>query len=206
VANKELKIWDATMENLKDIDVGSWFSAEFKDERVPTLGEVLDECKGNARVNIELKYYGYDQQLEQRVAEIVEAHDMTSDIVIMSLKKDAVVKTKSLRPSWKAGLLMSVSAGDVKNIKADFLAVNASFVDRSLIQAAHDNGKEIYAWTVNDAPTMSNLIGRGVDGLITDKPALARSVLEQRAEMGVAERLLLELAEILGVDPEFGEP
>ncbi len=206
MANNELRIWDATMADLRDIDVGSWFSTEFNDERVPTLGEVLTECKGNACVNIELKYYGYDQQLERRVAEIVEAQQMTADIVIMSLKKDAVVKMKSLRPSWTAGLLMSVSAGDVKNIKADFLAVNASFINRGLIQAAHDDGKEIYAWTVNDAPTMSNLIGRGVDGLITDKPALARSVLEQRAEMGAPERLLLELAEILGVVPEFGEP
>ena len=40
-AKMELKIWDATMEDLKDIDIGSWFAPEFKDERVPTLAEVL---------------------------------------------------------------------------------------------------------------------------------------------------------------------
>ena len=31
------------------------------------LAEVLDACKGKVGVNIELKYYGHDQQLEQRV-------------------------------------------------------------------------------------------------------------------------------------------
>ncbi|MDG2284983.1 MAG: hypothetical protein P8N43_05595 [Alphaproteobacteria bacterium] len=47
--------------------------------------------------------------------------------------------------------------------------------------------------------------GRGVDGLITDKPALARSVLEWRSQMSVAERLIMELAGIFGVTPQFGE-
>ena len=43
LAGVNLKIWDATMADLQEIDVGSWFSPEFKDERVPTLGQVLDE-------------------------------------------------------------------------------------------------------------------------------------------------------------------
>jgi glycerophosphoryl diester phosphodiesterase len=206
LAGVKLKIWDATMADLRDIDIGSWFGAEFKDERVPTLGEILDECKGKVRVNIELKYYGHDEQLEQRVAEIVEAHEMASDIVLMSLKIGAVEKMKSIRPSWKVGLLMSVSAGDLGSIDADFLAVNAGFAKRSFIRSAHDSGRQVHVWTVNDAPTMSAMIGRGVDCLITDKPALARSVLEQRAKMSPPERLLLELAGILGVVPETGEP
>ena len=54
LAGNKLKIWDATMDDLKDIDIGSRFAPEFKDERVPTLGEVLDECKGKIQVNIEL--------------------------------------------------------------------------------------------------------------------------------------------------------
>jgi glycerophosphoryl diester phosphodiesterase len=53
---------------------------------------------------------------------------------------------------------------------------------------------------------MSSMISLGVDGLITDKPALARSVLEQRAQMSPAERLLLELASLLGTESELGDP
>jgi glycerophosphoryl diester phosphodiesterase len=66
-------------------------------------------------------------------------------------------------------------------------------------------GKEVYVWTVNDAPTMSAMVSRGVDGIITDKPALARSVLKLRAALSPAERALLELAGILGVTPEIHE-
>ena len=39
--------------------------------------------------------------------------------------------------------------------EADFLAVNAAFVNRRFVRSAHDSGKEVYVWTVNDAPTMS---------------------------------------------------
>ena len=173
LAGVDLKIWDATMTDLENIDIGSWFNAKFRDERVPTLGDVLEECKGKAGVNIELKYYGHDEQLEQRVADIVESHDMASQVVVMSLKIDAVKKMKSLRPKWKVGLLMSVSAGNLGNIDADFLAVNAAFASRNLVRSAHDNGREVYVWTVNDAPTMSTMMSRGVDSLITDNPALA---------------------------------
>jgi glycerophosphoryl diester phosphodiesterase len=101
---------------------------------------------------------------------------------------------------------MSVSAGDLQQVEADFLAVNAGFARRRLVRSAHDADKEFYVWTVNDAPTMSAMMSRGVDGLLTDKPALARSVLEQRSQMSAPERLLLELAWLLGTTPEMGEP
>ena len=205
VAGNDLKIWDATMEDLRDIDIGTWFDSEFGDQRVPTLGEVLDECHGKIGVNIELKYYGHDEQLEQRVADIVTAHDMDTQVKAMSLKIGGVRKMKSIRPDWEVGSLMSVSAGNIKNIEADFLAVNASFANRNLIRTAHASGKEVYVWTVNDGPTMSAMMSRGVDGLLTDKPALARTVLEQRAEMSAPERLLLEVARMLGSAPEFAE-
>ena len=199
------KIWDATMADLAVIDIGSRFSPAFKDERVPTLAAVLDACKGKIGVVIELKYYGHDQQLEERVARIVDERGMASRIAVMSLELDQVKKMKALRPSWTVGLLLSVSAGNLRASGADFLAVNGAFASRRFVRSAHLRGMNVYAWTVNDAATMSAMIGRGVDGLITDKPALANAVLAQRAGMSPALRLLLELAGILGVKPEITE-
>lgn len=203
LAGNPLKIWDATLPDLARIDIGSWFDPKFGDQRVPTLAQVLEECRGRAGVMIELKYYGHDRQLEKRVVDIVEACRMTDEIVIMSLKREAVEKMKALRPNWQVGLLMSVAAGDLRNINADFLAVNASFVDRSFVRANHSIGKQVSVWTVNDPVNMSRMIGKGVDGLITDKPALARTVLQQRADMSAPERLLVELAGVFGIEQEI---
>lgn len=205
VAGVDLKIWDATTDDLKDIDIGGWFAPEFANQRVPTLAEVLDECKGKIGVNIELKYYGHEKQLEERVVKIVESRGMASEIVLMSLKMEGVRKLKSLRPDWGVGLLMSVAAGNLSKIKADFVAVNAKFATPAFVRSVQRAEKELYVWTVNDASSMSRMISRGVDGLITDKPRLARRVLERRAEMSGLQRLLLELAGVIGADSESDE-
>ncbi len=61
-------------------------------------------------------------------------------------------------------------------------------------------------WTVNDPVHMSRMVGRGVDGLITDEPALANRVLAERAELSSLERLLLEAALWLGAVPPEPSP
>jgi glycerophosphoryl diester phosphodiesterase len=38
----------------------------------------------------------------------------------------------------------------------------------------------VVPWTVNDVQTMAELVDLGVDGLVTDQPALARSVVIAR--------------------------
>jgi glycerophosphoryl diester phosphodiesterase len=202
LAGVNLKIWETTAEELRKVDIGSRFAPEFAGERVPTLDEVLQTCKGRVRVNIELKYYGHDKRLEERVVERVEAHQMQSDVVIMSLKYDAIRKVRSLRPTWKIGLLSAVTVGDLTKLDADFLAVSIGLATRSFIRSAHNSGKEVYVWTVNDPVTMSTVIGHGVDNVITDEPAMARSVLEQRAVMSPVERLLVELAVLFGGRPK----
>lgn len=150
-------------------------------------------------MNIELKDYGHGQRLEERVAEIVEAHGMQQEVILMSLKPAVVKRMKALRPEWTVGLLMSVAVGDAASLEADFLAVNARFVSRAFVRRAHRAGKAVYAWTLNDAVGLSTLISRGVDGVITDYPDLAARVLQQRALLSPVERVLLELAEVLGV-------
>jgi glycerophosphoryl diester phosphodiesterase len=98
VAGIDLKIWDATKAELADIDIGSWFSPSFSDQRVPTLREVLELCRNRAGVIIELKYYGHNVQLEQRVAAIIEATGMADDIMIMSLDSGGIQRMRQLRP------------------------------------------------------------------------------------------------------------
>lgn len=204
IANVDLKIWDATLADLANIDIGSSFDSRFQAERVPTLRQVLAESNGKIQVLIELKYYGHDRQLEQRVADIVETEGMQKHIAVMSLKHDKVQKMKALRPRWKVGLLTSAAVGNLTNVQADFLAVNARLASRNFVRSVHNSDKEVLVWTVNDASTMSTMIGRGVDGLITDEPALANTVLDHRIEISMLGRLLLELAGILGVTPEIG--
>jgi len=204
LAGVNLKVWDATMEDVAEIDIGSWFGPDYGDERTPTLREVLEAAKGRAKVIIELKYYGHDVDLENRVAALVEEMGMEEDIATMSLKYPAVQKMKALRPDWRAGVLAATAVGDLSGLEGDFVAVNAATVSPGLIRSVHEAGKDIYVWTVNDPLQMSAMASMGVDGLITDRPAMANEVLRVRAEMGPGERLLLWLATTFGMQIDTG--
>ena len=199
LAGVDLKIWDATMEDLATIDVGSWFDPAYASERIPRLEEVLEITRGRAKLLIELKYYGHDFDLEARTVQIVERVGMGEQVATMSLKYPAVEKMLDLRPDWRAGVLAATAIGDVARLEGDFVAVSASYANPHLVASTEAAGKDLYVWTVNDPLRMSAMISMGVDGIITDEPALARHVLSVRARMSAPERMMLFLAERLGL-------
>ncbi|NEV62880.1 glycerophosphodiester phosphodiesterase [Thiorhodococcus minor] len=198
LANVDLKIWNASLEDLDRIDVGSWLSPEFADARVPTLRQVLEAARGEAGVVIELKYYGHDEDLERRVVEIVEATGMAGKVAVMSLDYTGIQKIRALRPDWTIGLLSAKGIGDMTRLDADFLAVNMGMATPGFVQRTQASGKQLFVWTVNDPVSMSRMMSLGVDGIITDEPAMAREVLAQRAELSPVERLLVHTAVLLG--------
>ncbi len=198
LAGVNLKVWESTLKQLRGIDVGSWFGSEFSAERIPTLAQVLEAAHGQSGVIIELKYYGHDQQLEQRVVEIVEQAGMVDDIAIMSLKLDGILKIRSLRPDWIIGLLSAKAIGDLTKLDVDFLAVNVGMATTGFVRRTRSAGKQVYVWTVNDPVTMSRMMSLGVDGIITDEPALARNLITERSNLSSVERLLVHTAVLFG--------
>ncbi len=53
-------------------------------------------------------------------------------------------------------------------------------VDRKLVDRAHELGLQVHVWTIDDPDEMRRLIDVGVDGLMTDEPALMKTVLIER--------------------------
>ena len=53
-------------------------------------------------------------------------------------------------------------------------------VDRRFVEVAHEMGKVVHVWTINDAPTMGRLLDMGVDGLISDYPTVMVAEIEAR--------------------------
>lgn len=194
-----LKIWDATFEDLADIDIGGWFDPTYADQRTPLLRDVLELAKGRSKVLIELKYYGHDEDLENRVIGIVRETGMVGNIATMSLKYPAVKKMLELEPDWRTGVLAATAVGDMAGLDGDFVALSMGRATPWLTSSIQDAGKDLYVWTVNDPLDMSKMISMGVNGLITDEPALARQVLEFRAGLSTPQRLVLWMSEELGL-------
>jgi glycerophosphoryl diester phosphodiesterase len=113
---------------------------------------------------------------------------MENDCVFMSLDREMVRKMKArARPG--VGLLVARAIGDLTSLKPTFFAVEARMATRSLC-GAHSAGQDVFIWTVNDPAWIFVALSRGVDGLITDKPDLARKVIERRAQMSEPQRFL----------------
>lgn len=83
---------------------------------------------------------------------------------------------------WSAGLDPGTYQGSlIKMIQAAggrIWGAKYSEISEDEIQAAHGAGLEVYVWTVDTPDEMIRLIGQGVDGIISNRPDLLRSVLK----------------------------
>ena len=196
-----LRVYEASLAQLQAVDIGSWKDPSFNAQRVPTLQQLLALCKDRVNVLIELKYYGQEEHLEEYVTDIVEATGMQDQVMVMSLNYPGIQKMKSIRPDWNIGLLSSVAVGDITRLQADFFAINAKFATREFIKRAHQRNRKVMVWTVNDPISMSAMMSKGVDGIITDRPGLASMVRAERAELGTHERVMIQVASLIGRQP-----
>ncbi len=70
-----------------------------------------------------------------------------------------------------------IPAAQVPIRQGPLTVVNAAFVAR-----AHRLGIAVHVWTIDDESTMTALLDLGVDGIMTDRPAVLKAVLQRRAQ------------------------
>ncbi|WP_346623610.1 glycerophosphodiester phosphodiesterase [Blastococcus montanus] len=57
-----------------------------------------------------------------------------------------------------------------------------ALVDERFLAAAHARGLQVHVWTVDDPAEVEVMLDLGVDGIMTDRPAMLREVLEKRGQ------------------------
>ena len=55
-----------------------------------------------------------------------------------------------------------------------------TIVTPATVARAHRRGYHVHVWTIDDADEMNRLLDLGVDGIMTDRPAVLKEVLERR--------------------------
>jgi glycerophosphoryl diester phosphodiesterase len=68
----------------------------------------------------------------------------------------------------------------IKAAGGRYWSVHFGDIDAAKVRQARELGLKVLVWTVNDAPTMQRMLDLGIDGLITDRPDIAREVLRER--------------------------
>lgn len=178
VAGVNRSIASMTFEELEKLDVGSWFSSEYAGTRIPSLSEVLELCSQKTSLNIEIKYVGKNSELPEKTAEMVREYGMENQCVITSTNLSYLKRVKEALPEIRTGYIISAACGNFYSSEdVDFISIRSGFVTSALMQNAHEQGKAVYAWTVNTKSELERLTLLGVDGIITDRPVLAREIV-----------------------------
>ena len=171
--------WDVTYDEIRKLDAGSFFSSEFKDEKIPSLEEVIEFAKNNnIKLNIELKPTGHEVDFEKSVVELVNKYDFASNCVVTSQAYEVLENVKKYDKNIKTVYVMSLAYGDITSLKdADSFSIEASSVTKTLVNKVHNSGKELYAWTVNTKESITDMINMNVDNIITDNITLAKEMI-----------------------------
>ena len=112
IAGDSRRVANLSASEIQQLDAGSWHSAAFAGESVPTLLEMLNEARNKIGLNIELKYNQADPSLAQAVVALLQQEKMTQQVVITSLEARAIEEVQRLDPSIHTGLIVTQSIGE----------------------------------------------------------------------------------------------
>lgn len=172
-----------SLQELKQLDAGSWFSANgrsskssesFAGQRIPTLDEVLAFGRQHdIGVYLELKTPAVSGA-EHTLVGALRASGEIVRAIVMSFDLAVLAQVRSSEPLIVTGYLCDKPAADAVRRAVDTgarqLLPRRDYVTRALIEEAHKSDLKVVTWTVNDPAHAKALVEMGVDGIITDYP------------------------------------
>ena len=158
---------------------------------IATLREVLERFP-DVVLNLDIKQTAPAvAPYEGTLARLLGEYGRSDDVIVASFLDPATDAFRSYAPDvpTSAGTIATaeawraVQAGEaMPDIPAVAYQVperqgDLVVVDDRFVEAAHDAGKAVHVWTVNDVESMERLLGLGVDGIISDLPTTLCGVL-----------------------------
>lgn len=177
---------DYTLRELQSLDVGSWFSPEYKGSAIPTLDRVLDEFKESRLLfNIELKsgiilYPDIEKIVLKKIAE----RKLEERVVISSFNHYSLVTCREINQEVRTGILYVAGLYNPWDYAKALgcYSVHPLFYnlqELSIVQGFKDHELPVFAWTVNEKTYMEMMVKIGIEAIITDFPDLLVDVLDK---------------------------
>lgn len=188
---------ELSLQEIQELDAGSWYGADFAGEPIPTLGQVLDRFGGQVLIDIEIKTHPLREELAAGVVAEVQRLGLQDQVVVTSFDPMMLEQVKLLDPSIPRGQLTGTFKDDDLNpvtklvlrrmwlngkSEPHFVAVEHTRITKRFMRKQQRKGREVWAWTVNDPEEMKRLLDMGVSGLITDRPDVGLEVLKGQVQ------------------------
>ena len=165
------------------------------EEPIPTLDDVVAiAAGGKRRMLLEIKPDDRRQRypgIEEKVVAILDRHGVTGSTVVMAFERETWRRIRELRPDIAAGALYS--PGMLRSMRTTLqkefesarmagvrvIGLHQDLVDASTVATARQNAMTLGVWTVNDAGALRRLIDLGAPIVITDRPDLAKQLVDR---------------------------
>ncbi len=163
--------------------------------RIPTFRAVLDALPRDARLSIELKVGG----IEKEVATMLKEDDRLPFVIVGSEWDSIAVRLRAALPqvphyiptgagkcfaTAKLGLDYA-ACPQYDAVAAPMTAGGFNMVTKGMIKAAHEQGMAMTYFTANDEADIERVLRAGADGLFTDYPDRAATVLKMLRDEGM---------------------
>jgi glycerophosphoryl diester phosphodiesterase len=140
--------------------------ATAKQLALPLLNDVLHHFSRRAFLDIELKVLGLESQLLAAIQE----HPPQQGYVVSSFLPEALSAIQALDPNVPLGFLF-----DRRNhrppvqLRVEWNIPHVKLANPQLVEQVHASGEKIMVWTVNRTEQVRQLLGWGVDAIISDE-------------------------------------
>jgi glycerophosphoryl diester phosphodiesterase len=183
----ELAIWHD--DDVDGIAIGKQTLEELRTRRpdLPTLEETLAACGSRIPFNLELKQSGRRDYvgLEARVLEVVQRFALVEPPLYSSFGARVLERLRELAPDARLGVLVSPSIARqggfeerARALKAEAIHPSIRIASEQAVRGFRAAGFRVNVYTVDDPTVQRRLIGWGVEGIFTNRPAEMRALVD----------------------------
>lgn len=168
---------DKSFNELAELDFGSWSSADYAGEPIPTLASIASFTLANGiRSNIEIKpTTGAEAETGQQVARLAQQLWAGADVppLLSSFSEIALAAAMKEAPDLPRALLIENEIPSdwedrIKRLDCSGLNLNHEHTTQPLVQALRSGGYTVAVWTVNDMARAQELLRWGCNAVVTD--------------------------------------
>ena len=179
------KLKDLKYEEVKNIDVGSWFSSKWSEETLPSIEKVLRRMPEGKKIFIEVKEEG----LTDNLIEEINKSPVNNDCIRVISFYENVIKEIKEKTNLKANLLISftqqnISVNELKEklveLKADGVgAENHKLLNKEFVNEMRSVKKETHVWTVDDSDKALEYLKMGIASITTNIPKKIKETIQK---------------------------
>ncbi|MFG2164933.1 glycerophosphodiester phosphodiesterase family protein [Micromonospora chersina] len=196
-------VHDFTLAELKKLDAGGWYAAEFAGQHILTLDELLDLLGDRVGLNLELKSPAVNPGLARAVVtrlrrrrDWITPGARPRPLIVGSFDEQAVRDVHTQLPDVPVSLITyDVPAGGrLADLAGWIFSVNPDIRRLRPEDAARviEAGLALVPWTVDSPELWRWALDLGVDGMITNYPSALKDLLHGRGPVRGAAGVVIE--------------